>query len=282
MEDEMTTLVIGARGSVGCHVVDQLLAAGEPVRASVRDPSSADLSADVSVVAADLTKADTLRAALAGVRKVFLYAPAGGVDAFIDAARDADLERIVLLSSGSVLLPYAVDNAIAEEHRSVERAMAGSGLPWMPIRPLVLANNTLNWADSIRTERVVRLIHPEAVMAPIHERDVAAVAVAALLGKAGDEAGAMLTGSEALSQRRQVELIGAAIDEDIRVDELSESQARDHFRRFADPDIVDAIIEFVAAAANGGSPATDTAEQMLGRPAVHFAQWARDHATVFR
>lgn len=30
-----TTLVIGARGSIGRHVLDQLLAAGQPVRASV-------------------------------------------------------------------------------------------------------------------------------------------------------------------------------------------------------------------------------------------------------
>jgi nucleoside-diphosphate-sugar epimerase len=41
-EDIMTTLVIGARGRVGRHVVDQLLAAGESVRASVRNAATAD------------------------------------------------------------------------------------------------------------------------------------------------------------------------------------------------------------------------------------------------
>lgn len=277
----MTTLVIGARGSVGRHVVDQLLAAGEPVRASVRNLASADLPAEVSVVAADLTRPDTLTAALDGVQKVFLYAPADGADGFIAAARDADLERIVLLSSGSVLLPYAMGNAIAEEHRSVEAALADSGLPWTPIRPLVLANNAVNWAGSIRTEGVVRLVRPEAVTAPIHERDIAAVAVAALAGEAGEEVSAMLTGSELLSQRRQVELVGAAIDQDIRIEELSESQARDHFGQFAKPEIVDALIELIAAAANGGSPATGAVEQVLGRPAVPFGQWAREHASDF-
>ncbi|MFG1681428.1 SDR family oxidoreductase [Nonomuraea sp. NPDC049269] len=277
----MSTLVIGARGSVGRHVVDRLLAAGESVRASVRDLASADLPAEVSVVAADLTRPDTLKAALDGVRKVFLYAPVGGADAFVGAARDADLERIVLMSSGSVLLPYAAGNAIAEEHRSVERALDGSGLPWTPIRPLVLANNALNWAHSIRTDGIVRLVHPEAVMAPIHERDIAAVAVAALAGEAGKEAGALLTGSELLSQRRQVELIGAAIDKDLQIEELSESAARDRFGQFEKPYIVDAILEFIKAAANGGSPATGTVEQVLGRPAVPFSQWAREHAADF-
>jgi uncharacterized protein YbjT (DUF2867 family) len=276
------SLVIGARGSVGRHVVDQLLAAGESVRASVRDLASADLPSEVSVVAADLTKPDTLKAALDGVRKVFLYAPTGGAEGFIEAARDADLERVVLLSSGSVLLPYAAGNAIAEEHRSVEQALDGSGLRWTPIRPLVLANNALNWAHSVRTEGVIRLVRPEAVTAPVHERDIAAVAVAALVGKAGEEVSALLTGSELLSQRHQVELIGAAIDKDIRIEELSESEARDRFARSENPHIVDAIIDFITAAANGGSPATNTVEQVLGRPAAPFAQWAREHAADFR
>ena len=278
----MTTLVIGARGSVGREVLDGLAAAGEPVRASARDPASADLPAGVPVVAADLTKPETLRTALDGVERVFLYAPAGGAGGFIEAARDADLERVVLLSSGSVLLPYAAGNAIAEEHRRIERALANSGLRWTPIRPLVLANNALNWAHSVRTEGVVRLVLPEAMTAPVHERDVAAVAVAALLGEAGEEAAAMLTGSEPMSQRRQVESIGAAIDRDIQVEELAVAEARHRFGRSEKPEIVDAVIQFITAAADGGSPATDTVERVLGRPAVPFARWARDHAADFR
>jgi uncharacterized protein YbjT (DUF2867 family) len=277
-----SVLVVGARGSIGRHVVSQLLSAGESVRASVRDLASADLPAEAAVVAADLTRPDTVKAALDGVRRVFLYAPTGATDSFIGAARDADLDRIVLLSSGSVLLPDAAGNAIAEEHRAIERALAASGLPWTPVRPLVLATNALNWARSIRTEGVVRLVHPEAVTAPVHERDVAAVAVAALLGEAAVETSAMLTGPELLSQRRQVEIVAAATGREIRIEELSESQARDHFGGTEKPEIVDAILQFVAAAANGGSPVTDAVGKVLGRPATSFAQWAQEHASDFR
>jgi uncharacterized protein YbjT (DUF2867 family) len=169
----------------------------------------------------------------------------------------------------------------------VEQALTASGLRWIPIRPLVLANNALHWAESIRTEGVVRLVHPEAVMAPIHERDIAAVAVAALAREAppekGDEAvSALLTGSELLSQRRQVELVGAAIGRELRIEELSDSSARDRFGRHEKPETVDAILQFIAAATNGGSPATDTVNRVLGRPAVPFADWAREHAADFR
>lgn len=278
----MTTLVIGARGRVGRHVLDLLARAGEPVRASARNPATAGIPPHVPVVAADLTRPETLIPALDGVRRVFLYAPPAGAAAFADAARDAGLERVVLLSSGSVLLPYAAGNAIAEEHRAVERVLAASGLPWTPVRPLVLAANALNWAESIRTEGVVRLVHPDAVTAPIHERDIAAVAAAVLLGEAGDEAGAMLTGPEPLTQRRQAELIAAATGRGIRVEELTEAQARARFGGPADGDTVEAILQFLRAATTGGSPATDTAERVLGRPALPFARWAEDHAGEFR
>ncbi|MFJ4654409.1 SDR family oxidoreductase [Nocardia sp. NPDC088792] len=278
----MTTLVIGARGSIGREVLNRLLAAGEPVRASARNPAAAGLPDGVAVVAADLTEPETLSAALDGVTRVFLYAPTGGAAGFITAARDADVQRIVLMSSGSVLLPDAVGNTIAEERRRVEQALTDSGLPWTPVRPLVLANNALHWAESIRTEGVVRLVDPEAMTAPIHERDIAAVAVAALTDSAGAASDAMLTGPELVSQQRQVELIATAIGADIRIEKLSKAQARERFGRFERPEIVEAILDFINAAAHGGSPMTDTVQRVLARPATSFAQWAHEHAADFR
>jgi uncharacterized protein YbjT (DUF2867 family) len=278
----MTILVIGARGSVGRHVVDLLLTAGEQVRASVRDRATADLPEAVAVVQADLADAPSLAVAMQGVRRVFLYAPPDGTGAVVTAARDAGLERVVLLSSGSVLLPYAQGNPIAEHHRAVERALTGAGLPLVAIRPLVLAGNALNWARSIRGEGVVRLVHPGAMTAPIHERDIAAVAVAALLGAAGPGVSDMLTGPELISQRDQVAAIAAATGRDVRVEELSEAQAREHFGRFEDPATVAAILHFIRTAAEGLSPATDAVRRELGRPGVPFAAWAQDHAADFR
>ncbi|HWO62341.1 MAG TPA: NAD(P)H-binding protein [Umezawaea sp.] len=268
-------LVIGARGSVGRHVVDQLSLAGQQVRSSVRNPALAD---PPNVVVADLTEPDTLRAALDGVSTVFLYAPTEGATVFVDAAKASGVEHVVLLSSGSVLLPNAVGNLIAEEHRAVERALAESGLRWTPIRPLVLANNALNWAESIRAERVVRLVHPDAVTAPVHERDIAAVAVAAVLD-GGEHVSEVLTGPELLTQQRQVELIGDAIGADVRIEELSEAEARE---RFGASQVFDAVLEFINAARTGGSPATSTAERVLGRRPASFAEWANDHAAEFR
>ncbi|MGW1811502.1 NAD(P)H-binding protein [Streptomyces sp. NPDC002078] len=284
----MTTLFIGARGGVGRHVVDQLVAAGEPIRASVRDlRAGADLPAASEVVTADLTRLDTLRPALDGVRRVFLYAPPASAEGFATVAAEADLERVVLLSSGSVLLPGMEHNAIAQEHRAVEDALSAADLPWTPVRPLVLASNSLRWAESIRSSGMVRLVHPDAVTAPVHECDVAAVAVKAL-GVGAEDAvvtappsAAVLTGPELISQRRQVEQIGQAIGRTLRIEELSRDQAREHYGRFTDPATVEAILQFLSLAATGGSPRTPTVQRVLGRPGHSFAQWARDHAKDF-
>jgi uncharacterized protein YbjT (DUF2867 family) len=83
----------------------------------------------------------------------------------------------------------------------VEETFSRSELPWAPIRPLVLATNDLNWD----TDQPVKLIRPAARTAPIHEHDIAAVAVAALTGSA--ETSGMLTGAELLSQE---EVLGRA------------------------------------------------------------------------
>ena len=284
----MTTLVIGARGGIGRHVLDQLLAAGEPVRASVRDHrAGADLPATAEVVTADLTRPEMLLPALDGVRRVFLYAPPSGAEHFAAAAAQAGVERVVLLSSGSILLPGMKHNAIAAEHRAVEDALTAADLPWTPVRPLVLASNTLRWAESIKSGDAVSLVYPDAVTAPVHERDVAAVAVAALRADLEDAAGvsltaAMLTGPDLISQRRQVELIGQAIGRTLRIEELSPDQAREHYGRFTDPETVEAILQFQAAAADGGSPRTQTVQHVLGRPGLSFEQWTRHHTHDFR
>ncbi|HWD78446.1 MAG TPA: NAD(P)H-binding protein [Kribbella sp.] len=278
----MTTLVIGARGAVGRHVLAGLQAAGTPVRASVRDLAKADFGPGVDVVQADLTRPDSLPAALDGVDRVFLYAePAGAAD-FGKAASAAGVERVVLLSSGSVLVPWATSNPITVEHRITEELLAGSGPELVPVRPLVLANNARNWAWSIRSERTVRLVHSGSVSAPIHERDIAEVALAALSGADPGEVSALLTGAEPLTLRDQVELIAAAIGDPITVEEIDEARAREMFG-VGEPEIVEAILHFVRRGTEpGGWFRTDTFERIAGRPPVPFAAWARDHAADFR
>jgi uncharacterized protein YbjT (DUF2867 family) len=278
--DRKPTLVMGARGSIGQHVLDELIARGVPVRASARHPRPGQFPAGVEVHAADLTDPATLVPAFHGVGRAFLYAHRHGVRDLISVASAAGVRRIVLVSSGSVIHPTSKGNAITEAHREVEQAFADApALTVIPIRPLVLATNALGWARAIRTDGAVSLYQPDAVTAPIHERDVAAVAVAALTGN--DDTTGLLTGPAPISQRDQVAAIGAATARDIAVTALTREDALTRYSHFMPAQEAEAVLRFLDDAAAGNSPATSTVARILRRPALPFATWATDHAADF-
>jgi uncharacterized protein YbjT (DUF2867 family) len=275
-------LITGARGHVAQAVVAQLLAAGVPVRAVSRDPESASLPAQVEVARANLAEPETLRAALDGVGRVFLYAEPQGIEGVLEAARAAGVEQIVLLSSSAVVARHPEASPIAQRHLVVEQAIVASGLPWTFVRPGAFATNALQWAPSIKAAGLVRAPYPEAQMAPIHEQDIAAVAVAALVSDGHAGQAYVLTGPESLTQRRQVELISEAIGRPIRFEALTTEQAREQFGRFMPPPIVETFLGYLAAADGKPAPVLNTVQDVTGRPGRTFAEWATDHAADFR
>ena len=278
----MTILVTGARGHVGGVVLAELLAAGETVRASSRDPKPGEFPDGVEVVRADLAEPESFPDLLAGVAKVFLYANAGAPAEFAAQARRAGVEHVVLLSSNSVVFPDAEDNPIAMMHIAVERALAESGLDWTFVRPGYFATNTLRW-QSIRTERVLRTAFPEGTVVLVHERDIGAVAARALTDDAHRGHAYLVLGSDRLTVREQVAAIAAALGEPVRLDEVSVDAYRAELMTQLPEVMVERLIEF-----RGEVPQVpaeirvDAVPEVLGRPPLTFAEWARDHAGDFR
>jgi uncharacterized protein YbjT (DUF2867 family) len=143
-------LVTGATGNIGRELVAQLRAAGRTVRALTRNPQSAHLPRDVEVVAGDLSAPDTLNACLEGIDDVFL-------------------------------VWVAQPNALRAVHAGVDQLIETSGLRWTVLRPGVFALNCVNWwRPQIASGNVVRWFYADAETAPIHERDIAAVAARVL------------------------------------------------------------------------------------------------------
>ena len=120
-------LVTGGAGNVGANVVRQLLDAGEKVRVITRNPSDRSFPDQVEVVPGDLTRPETLPAALSGVDRAFLFPVFNGLDGFREAARQADLQHFAVLSSSAGT--YSPPGWIGERHPQLERARAACGVP---------------------------------------------------------------------------------------------------------------------------------------------------------
>jgi uncharacterized protein YbjT (DUF2867 family) len=262
-------LVTGATGNVGRHVVAGLRAAGGDVRALSRTEGK-------GLVRGDLTEPDSLPAALNGVDQVFLLWPgpaAAGIEAAVNMITSA-ARRVVYLS------------AISAERGFwgvTEKAVAATAKEWTFVRPGGFATNTLGWAEMIRTDHEVRWPYGAAARSLIHERDIADVAVQALLeeGHAGQTY--EITGPAAITQADQVRLIGEAIGRELRWVELPSGIARQQLLlEWGDAGFVDSALGHWASLVDHPEPVTDTVERVTGHPARTFAQWARDHADDFR
>jgi uncharacterized protein YbjT (DUF2867 family) len=286
----MTILVTGATGQVGRHVVAQLAAAGEQVRAMTRNPATAVVPNGVQVIGGDLLDPESVAVALDGVSGLYLFPEPRTARAVVAESVRAGVRRIVTLSSGAVTGGLDTDF-----HPPVERAVEASGVEWTHLRPGEFASNTLRlWGPSIRASRVVRHHNPDWRGLPIHEADIAAVAVAALLSPGHHGRAYDMTGPERLIAREQVAAIAAALAEPVRFEEVSAAECRDILRRqggWAGAN-ADFLTGFAAYSPSAPEPTAEewdqalrplpTVEEVTGRPARTYAEWARDHADDFR
>ncbi|MBB6347157.1 uncharacterized protein YbjT (DUF2867 family) [Nonomuraea muscovyensis] len=276
-------LVTGATGNVGRNVVEQLLDAGHEVRALTRDPEQAKLPDGVEVACGDLGEPGTLRPVLTGVSAVFLFAAPGSGPGFVQAATAAGVRKVVFLSSSAV--DDDVDeqtNPIAAYHAEIERSLRASDLEWTFLRSGHMATNALPWAGQTRAGDVVRAPYAESTSAPVHEADLAAVAVRALTEPGHAGATDDLTGPESLTAREQVALIGEAIGRPLRYEELTPEAAREAMSRFMPRFILDTLFEQWADSVGKPARVSGDVEKIIGRPARTFARWATDHAADFR
>ena len=279
-------LVTGATGHIGSEVISQLRVASCAVRAMSRNPRSHTVPGEVELVQGDLTAPDTLDACFAGIDCVFLVwtAPLSAAAAAI-ARIAAHAKHVVLLTSPhNIPHPFFQQpNAMRFVHAAIERLIGESGLRWTFLRPGPFAINCRNWwASQIQSGDVVRWFYADAATAPVHERDIAAVAVRALCGEGHESGEYVLTGPASLTQREQVRIIGDVIGRPLRFEELSRESAREQMiaMRFPPP-IADMLLDAYAAAVGQPALVTSTVLDVTGNPPRSFLEWALDHAADF-
>ncbi|MFD0689316.1 NAD(P)H-binding protein [Actinomadura fibrosa] len=279
----MTILITGARGTIARSLIRQLVAAGHEVRAATRSPAPlaglAHLPSGVDVTRVDFSAPATFASVLDGVRAVFLYAERDGLGEFLRHARTAGVEHAVLLSAASADASSA--DPLASMHGKAEEEVAASDLAWTFLRPGGFATNTLQWAGTIRSHGTVRDPFPDARSAPVHEADIASVALHALTGPGHRGAVHLLTGPEVLTRRRQAELIGEVVGRTVAFEIQDLDEHRRDLARWGPPEIAEALVRNAAEAVHAPVPVSPAVEQITGHPARTFATWATDHAADF-
>lgn len=272
----LATGATGATGTVGRHLVQQLLESGRRVRALTREPSRADLPDGVELVRGDLTAPDTLAPALDGVTGLHLITFGGGDEGeplttgpeLVQLATRAGVRHVTVLGGW--------------EETSVEGALRAGDLDWTVLAPVEFMSGALEWADAVRAEGTVRLLGtwPSAV---VHEADIAAEALTALTedGHAGRTY--PITGPQALTPAERTRLIGEAIGRDVTFEQLTEDQERERLRSYGYPeDYVEFGIQLATNPPDQAPVVQPTVEQVTGRPGRAFAQWATENADAFR
>ncbi len=282
-------LVTGATGNVGREVVNLLLSGGEKVVAVTRNPAKSALPDSAHVVGGDPSRPQTLTPALRGVDAVFISpralgdATAGAATAeLLKLAAEQGAQRVVLLSAVTVQ-DGGGEKRFADAFKAVEDAARASGLPWTILRSAEYASNNLMWAPQIRSTGKVKGAYGDAANSTIHERDIAAVSALALVDAAHAGHTYVLTGPQSLSQRDKVRIIGEAIGREVLWEEISPKLVREAMLAQGLPvEIPDRLLGYLASRVGQPGLSSTDVEQVLGRPALTFAEWAAEHAAAFR
>ncbi|MGB3442990.1 MAG: NAD(P)H-binding protein [Actinophytocola sp.] len=268
-------VVTGATGNVGQPLVAALVAAGEQVTAVSRRVVDVP---GARVHQADLAIPESLTPALDTAKVVFLltsgdFMGAGGdLAAVLSVVRSSGVERVVLLSSQGV--------GTGHHPPVLEDVVRTSGLPWTMLRPGGFHSNTLRWAESVRGRREVAAPFGDVALPTIDPADIAAVAEMTLRDPAHVGKTYELTGPAPISPRAQTEAIAAAVGEPVRFVEQTREEAKATMLRYMPEPIAESTLALLS------SPELErvspVVEQLLGRPARPFADWAKENAAAFK
>ncbi|MGH3158398.1 MAG: hypothetical protein ACRDNF_17745 [Streptosporangiaceae bacterium] len=130
---------------------------------------------------------------------------------------------------------------------------------------------------------MLRTAFPEGVTSPVHERDVAAIAVRALLDDTHRRMAYLVLGAGLLTTREQVAAIAEALGEPVRLDEVHVAIYRSELLTQLPEVVVERLVQSRGQVRQVPAElGTDAVPEVLGRHALTFAEWARDHAADFR
>jgi uncharacterized protein YbjT (DUF2867 family) len=273
-------LVVGGRGNIGSAVVGKLAQQGFSVRLATRDPGEAPLATNVSAVYFDYDDPGSWVASLSGISRVFMIPKVGDpfpeqtLMPFIDRARTAGINRIVFSTAMGLDKEWRV-LAAAEDH------LLNSGLDYTILRPgWFMQNFNPGFLLQAISSGMIALPGSESCrLSFIDARDIAEVAVAALVGDQLLGCICTLTGPQALTWAETVGQISSAWDLQVAYRQITQKQMRDAlFAAGTSPYRVEQMLLMMRAMRDGiYAEVTHSITDVLGRPATSLQQFLAEN-----
>jgi uncharacterized protein YbjT (DUF2867 family) len=297
-----TILVTGATSMVGCEVVKQLLrnttknvnikAAGR----SVENVNRVVNSDRIEPVQIDYYKPQTLKEAVKDVDRVFLVTPfqSDMVELTSNLLREiknaGNIKHIVKLSVLRGDDAAADSNIIADRlHRQAEKMIEDSGISYTCLCPTFFMQSFGNFfPQKIKDQSTFYLPAGDGKVSFVDVRDIAAIAVQALTNnKDGLHNGKAynITGPEAISFGQAARILSEQVGRKISYVSISEDDARKGMKDIGwDEWRINFLIELYNIIRLGylSEVYSSPVEEITGRRAISFSQFAKDYAETFR
>jgi uncharacterized protein YbjT (DUF2867 family) len=284
--ENMMYLITGATGNIGSLVTERLIERGHRPRVFVRnvEKTRRQYGNRAEIFLGDLADVTSLMPALAGVDALLLINSgpdlAARDQAAAKAAKTAGVKHLVKLSSYDA---REQNVGTGVWHAEGETAIRAAGIPFTFVQPTGFMVNALFWAESIKSEGVVRTSTDDGRIPFIHSSDIADVIVKALTTREYLGACLPITGPEALSYADMAAKIGSAIGKPVRFEPISEGEERQQLIALGESDnSMEAHLSIYRAIRDGRlAVVTDTVERVLGRKPTTFDQWVLENAAAF-
>ncbi|MEU6224476.1 SDR family oxidoreductase [Streptomyces sp. NPDC047042] len=270
-----TIAVTGSTGRLGGRVARRLAERGVPQKLLARRPERAPRLPGAVAVRAEYADQDAVRAALVGIRTVFMVSASESADrlaqhkAFVDAVAEGGVRHLVYVSFYGAA-PHATFT-LARDHFHTEQHIRASGLAYTFLRDNFYAEFV---PDLVGEDGVIRGPAGRGRAAFVGQEDIADAAAAVLL-RPDDHAGTAydLTGPESLTLDEVAAILSAQLGRTVTYQQESVEEAYASRASYgAPPWQLDAWVSTYTAIASGElDGVSDAVPRLTGRPATPLA-----------
>lgn len=217
-----TILITGATGTIGSDLTKQLAAKGIPFRALVRKgekSTTLSLLKEAEIIEGDFNNPESIALALKGIDRAFLLTNSSEQaeaqqSNFVEIAKREGIKHIVKQSQLAADLHSPV--RFLRYHAAVEQKIIQSGIAYTFLRPNLFMQGLLWFRETIAKQGKFFAAVGDAKISVVDIRDIAAVAVEALINNGHENKIYDITGAVALTHQEMAAELSKGLAKNIQ------------------------------------------------------------------